>query len=493
MKPKAFAAAVSAVVLALALFCPLQRLAESLGWVSLPEMGNIVEPEREYGNPFLDAAEQVKAEIAGTYINNLPFYAEAVAGIKTAVMDFNRPFNTWLASSMRADPAPAAVPEEEAAEHPDAVNSLSAAGDAPETEDVSGTEDAPVTEIGPETEEAPAAEGPAEPEPASEESDEPCVLSSESTFLNSSAEGINLYSIEARMSDGSTVELLTSAFNTPEKVYEKRMRKTAETINEIAALAPDVRAWVYVCSRLQDAACFSDIVPGEPSTGPLVDEFFSLLDEGITYDRLKIDSLDDSIRKLFLTDHHWNAYGMYEAYCDMVAMMFGEDAQIRPMGDRYDVEGAAYYGTFARTSGYYGAHDDFFFYDYHLPKHRLIADNPYDFESVRDRYLSGDFSRDRGADHYVAFYPYAQYLKYPENDTGRVLLLLGDSYSRGISELLSSAFDEAYIFDYRRISQIGDYRAYVEKHGITDVLFMQYSLRGVFDNQNDNTLETLLP
>ena len=463
MKPKAFAAAVSAVVLALALFCPLQRLAEALGWVSVPEMGNIVEPEREYGNPFLDAAEQVKAGIAGMYINDLPFYAEAVTGIQTAVMDFNRPFNTWLASSMRADPAPAAGEEEAAEEHPDA-------GDAPQPEDV------------------PETESPSEPEP-----DEPVVLSSESTFLKSSGEGINLYSVEARMSDGSTVELLTSAFNTPEKVYEKRMRKTAETINAIAALAPDVRAWVYVCSRLQDAACFSDIVPGEPSTGPLVDEFFSLLDEGITYDRLKIDSLDDSIRKLFLTDHHWNAYGMYEAYCDMVTMMFGEDAQIRPLGDRYDVEGATYFGTFARTSGYYGCHDDFFFYDYHLPKHRLIADNPYDFETVRDRYLSGDFSRDRGADHYVAFYPYAQYLKYPENDTGRVLLLLGDSYSRGISELLSSAFDEAYIFDYRRISQIGDYRAYVEKHGITDVLFMQYSLRGVFDNQNDNTLETLVP
>ena len=469
MKPKAFAAAVSAVVLALALFCPLQRLAEALGWMSLPEMGNIVEPEREYGNPFLDAAEQVKAGIAGMYINDLPFYAEAVTGIQTAVMDFNRPFNTWLASSMRADPAPAAVPEE-AEERPNNVDSLSAAGDAPEPEDV------------------PETESPSEPEP-----DEPVVLSSESTFLKSSGEGINLYSVEARMSDGSTVELLTSAFNTPEKVYEKRMRKTAETINAIAALAPDVRAWVYVCSRLQDAACFSDIVPGEPSTGPLVDEFFSLLDEGITYDRLKIDSLDDSIRKLFLTDHHWNAYGMYEAYCDMVTMMFGEDAQIRPLGDRYDVEGASFYGTFARTGGYYGCHDDFFFYDYHLPKHRLIADNPYDFESVRDRYLAGDFSRDRGADHYVAFYPYAQYLKYPENETGRVLLLLGDSYSRGISELLSSAFDEAYIFDYRRISQIGDYQAYVEKHGVTDVLFMQYSLRGVFDNQNDNTLETLLP
>ena len=184
---------------------------------------------------------------------------------------------------------------------------------------------------------------------------------------------------------------------------------------------------------------------------------------------------------------------MYEAYCDIVTMMFGDGAQIRPLGDRYDVAGASYYGTFARTSGYYGCHDDFFFYDYHLPEHELVANYPYDFKSVRDKYLAGNFSKDKGADHYVSFYPYAQYLKYPENSTGRVLLLLGDSYSRGISELLSSAFDEAYIFDYRRIAEIGDYRAYVKEHGITDVLFMQYSLRGVFDNQNDNTLDKLLP
>jgi hypothetical protein len=67
-------------------------------------------------------------------------------------------------------------------------------------------------------------------------------------------------------------------------------------------------------------------------------------------------------------------------------------------------------------------------------------------------------------------------------------LLLGDSYSRGISELLSSNFDEAHIFDFRRIHEIGDYNRFVERHGITDVLFMQYSLRGVFDGQDDNTL-----
>lgn len=138
-------------------------------------------------------------------------------------------------------------------------------------------------------------------------------------------------------------------------------------------------------------------------------------------------------------------------------------------------------------------HDNFFFCDCRLPKHRLVADNPCDFESLGDKYLAGNYPKDRGADHYVSFYPLRpvpeifgeQYLAGPAPPGGQLF--------RGISELLSSAFDEAYIFDYRRISQIGDYRAYVEKHGITDILFMQYSLRGVFDNQNDNTPDTLLP
>lgn len=216
--------------------------------------------------------------------------------------------------------------------------------------------------------------------------------------------------------------------------------------------------------------------------------------DGISYDRLKVDSLEDSIKYLFKTDHHWNAFGMYTAYCDIVSMIYGEDADdiIRPLGERYDIEDADFYGTFARTSGYYGYHDDFFFYDYDLPPHTLKADYPYSFNDVKAKYSAGKFSKDISADHYVNFYPYARYLRYPTNDTGRIVLVLGDSYSRGISELLGSAFDEAYIFDYRRIHEIGNYNDFIEKNRITDVLFMQYSLRGVFDNQNDNSLDTII-
>ncbi len=472
MKPKSFVMTVSLIVLFLTVCCPALRLAEYAGWIELPDMGNVIEPKRTWGDPVFDAVERFKAGAEDVYVNDLPGYAYVVTAVRTAGAEINRPFNALLSSGLKTGSEQAPVTTDASSEPETEALTLS---DGPET-------GSPETE-GPDTsaENAPAAES------------EPSVVSWESRFLKASADGVNLYAVDAVLSDGSQVGLITSAFSTPERVYRRRMEQTAEQINAIAALAPEVTPWVYVCSRLQDAACFGDIIPGEPSTGPLVDEFFGLLNDGITYDRLKIDSLDDSIRKLFLTDHHWNAYGMYEAYCDIVTMMFGENAELRPLGVRYDVEGADYYGTFARTSGYRVYHDRFFFYDYGLPEHTLVADNPYDFAERKETYLSGKFSKDISADHYVSFYPYARYLRYPQNQTGRVLLLLGDSYSRGISELLSSAFDEAYIFDYRRIHEIGDYRAYVGKHGITDVLFMQYSLRGVFDNQGDNTLDTLLP
>ncbi|MGN1346871.1 MAG: hypothetical protein ACI4V1_08795 [Eubacteriales bacterium] len=463
MKSKTFITILAVLVLSLSIAAPALKCLEKLGILELPKMGNIIEPEKTYGDGtggVLNMIEFAKADITDTYINYLPWYAQIVTAIQTAEVNFNQPFNNFLSSFLT----------------PSTVVTLKA--DVP-TEDAS-------TEKETETAEELEAEA---AEPA-----EPYIVDFSSRFLKSSGEGVNFYAIDVEYSDGTETGLITTAFNTPSKVYTQRMKKTAEQINAIAAANTDVNVYVYVCSRLQDCEDFESILPGEPSLYPLITEFFDLLDDRIMYDRLKVDSLEDSIAYLFKTDHHWNAFGMYTAYCDIVSMIYGEDAEdiLRPLGERYDIEDADFYGTFARTSGYYDDHDDFFFYDYDLPPHTLQADYPYNFEEKKAQYLAGEFSKDLSADHYVNFYPYARYLRYPTNNTGRVVLVLGDSYSRGISELLGSAFDEAYIFDYRRIQEIKNYNDFIEKNGITDVLFMQYSLRGVFDNQNDNTLDTIL-
>lgn len=464
MKSKTFIIILAVLVLSLSIAAPALKCLEKLGLIELPKMGNIIEPEKTYGDGtggVLNVIEFAKTDITDTYINYLPWYAQIVTAIQTAEVNFNQPFNNFLSSFLTQSTA---------------VTLKNDVTPEKETETDVGAADA--TE--------------AETEPA--EPDEPYIVDYSSRFLKSSSEGVNYYAIDVEYSDGSETGLITTAFNTSPKIYTQRMKKSAELINAIAAANTDVNVYVYVCSRLQECEDFESIIPGEPSLSPLITEFFDLLDDRIMYDRLKVDSLEDSITYLFKTDHHWNAFGMYTAYCDIVSMMYGEDAEdiIRPLGERYDIEDADFYGTFARTSGYYGYHDDFFFYDYDLPPHTLKADSPYSFNEVKAKYLAGEFSKDISADHYVNFYPYARYLRYPTNNTGRVVLVLGDSYSRGISELLGSAFDEAYIFDYRRIQEIKNYNDFIEKNGITDVLFMQYSLRGVFDNQNDNTLDTII-
>lgn len=476
-RDRIFIAVVAIICLGVLIFAPALKITEKLGWVRLPKLGNIIEPEHVYeGTGILSSAlsviEYAKADISDTYTNYLPAYAEFTSFVQTKQVDFNQGFNDFLSSFIKK-PAPA----------PDAGRIDMIESGAPET-----------TAAPAETKKPPEKTGEASSIIGTDWGDI-TVSEHRSRFLKKSGDGLNVYAVDATLSDGSEISLLTTAFSTPPATYTKRMKEQAALINAICAANTDVNVYVYVCSRLQDSECFPDIIPGEPSTHGLVLDFFDLLDDRIKYGRLAVDSLQDSINKLFLTDHHWNAYGMYEAYCDIVNMMRADSPSIaepRPIGKRYDIEEADFYGTFARVCGYYNYKDNFFFYDYDLPRHTLVASNPYDFEKRMSDYLAGKFGRDMGADHYVNFYPYSEYLKYPDNKTGRRLLLLGDSYSRGISELLASSFDEAYIFDYRRIHQIGSYNDYIEKHGITDVLFLQYSLRGVFDNQNDNTLGTLI-
>lgn len=462
MRNKVFVAIACGFLLLIMLCAPTIRLLEELGVVSTDKMGNIIEPQKIYGDDmplagFLNGVEEMKAAIEDTYINYLPFYAHIVTSVKNAKININKPINELLSTlGQKAMPVAANV-----------------------TDKLETTETTVELETSVETDIA---------------EEKPHIVKHSYKYLTNSG-GTNFYVIDAEYSDGRKVSLITLTLSTPEQLIDKRVELSANLVNNITAVCKElgVKVYFYSCSRLQDGEYFEEYIPVEKSLKPKVDKFFSLLDPYIRSGRLKVDTLEESIEKLFLTDHHWNAYGMYEAYCDIVNMMREDTPTIsepRPLGELYVIEDAEFYGTNARTSGYYECSDIFFFYDYNLPDHVLRASYPYNFGEKKRQYLEGRFEKKLSTDHYVNFYPYTEYLKY-NNSTGRNVLVLADSYSRGISELLGSSFDETYIYDYRRIHEIGNLRQYIAKHNITDVLFMQYSLRGIFDNQNDNTLATI--
>lgn len=474
VRNKIFVSVSCGFILLMMLFTPSLMLLESAGAVTTEKMGNIIEPSKVYEDDFpfhglFNGIENGKAAIEDTYINYLPFYANIVTTVKNTKIKFNQPVNDIL-SKLAEKTAQTSV-------QPDAADTADVLQNPDEAD---ASDDETTAEVS--VDEMSSADG------------TPHIVKHSSKFLTNSG-GTNFYAVDAEYSDGEKVSLVTLALSTSEKVQNERMKKQIELVNGISDVCEElgVNVYFYACSRFQDGEFFEEYVPNEKSLKPKVDEFFSSLSPYIRSGRLKVDTLEESIEKLFLTDHHWNAYGMYEAYCDIVNLMRADSPSIaepREIGELHVIDEAEFYGTNARTSGYYECSDVFSFYDYDLPAHTLKATYEYSFRTKMKQYLGGLFEKKLSTDHYVNFYPYTEYMKY-ENSTGRNVLVLGDSYSRGISELLGSSFDETYIFDYRRIGEIGKLRKYVEEHNITDVLFMQYSLRGIFDNQGDNTLQLI--
>ena len=53
---------------------------------------------------------------------------------------------------------------------------------------------------------------------------------------------------------------------------------------------------------------------------------------------------------------------------------------------------------------------------------------------------------------YALCYPYISRLSFPENHTGRNLLVIGDSYAKGIAEALGSSFDNTYLYYFNSYS-----------------------------------------
>ncbi|MHB1152152.1 MAG: hypothetical protein ACYCWE_15595 [Eubacteriales bacterium] len=463
MKDRLFIAIMTAIMLSVMIFAPVTYFLVSVEILAYHDAGNIIEPDKVYVSDSLlsaslNSVEQVKASITDVYTNYLPFYKQIVSNVNTAKINFNKPIYSWYTSLMVRDTAVI-----------DKVNS--------ETINLSEIQ---------ETEIETAIETTLHEEPDISE-----IIKHSANFLKS-----GLYSIDVEFADGTETGLLTLVNTASESQNRVNIKAQAAEVNRITAADSMVNVYLYVCSRLQDGELFPEYVPGTVSLKPLMNEYFDLLDDRVKYDYLKVNTLEDSISKLYLSDHHWNAYGMYEGYCDIINMISADSPSIgkpRAQGEKYDIPDAVFSGSNARTHGYYNYFDVFYFYDYNLPEHKIITTNPYNgFDVNMEKYLAGKFDKDLNTDHYVLFYPYTEYVKYPESKTGRRLLVLGDSYSRGISELLCSNFDETYIFDFRRIDEIGDYNKFIADKGITDVLFMQYSLRGVFNYYNDNTLTAIL-
>ena len=269
---------------------------------------------------------------------------------------------------------------------------------------------------------------------------------------------------------------------------DARMQKQIALVNNLAKANTSVNFFVYIFARMQDFPYFTQVVKGQPTTAPLLQEFMSKLDTSvITYDYFKISTIEDRLKYVMKTDHHWTALGAYTGYCDIINMIAKKDPVIGPP---LKLNGLTYFpgvesrGSAANIGGYTAFWAPFFTYNIDFPPHTSKGSiKPNNFAD----YMAGNFDHSLLADHYQEYFDQATEHHYYDNNTGHNLLIIGDSYTWASTELIAANFDNTYMY-YPWDNKPMDYSAFIKQHDITDVLIMQFSDRLLFNIYNDDNL-----
>jgi len=232
---------------------------------------------------------------------------------------------------------------------------------------------------------------------------------------------------------------------------------------------------------MQDTAYYNDYIPYEPSTKDIFDDFVNGLSgdvAGVAW--LDIDTFEKRMERCFKTDHHWNARGAYQGYVDIINMMnkiIPEIGEPLPLKGVIEFPNVEYRGSGAgrtQTPIYY---DAFEVMDIDLPKQHpseKVTSKLNDY--LKGRYDIDKLGKNDYTGHYENFYNQPAVITYPENNTGRTLLILGDSYSYWVTWLIGANFDKTFVH-YTLYEQNLNYNKFIRDNGVTDVLLLNYSAR----------------
>ncbi len=298
------------------------------------------------------------------------------------------------------------------------------------------------------------------------------------------------YLITVTDTDGKEYTFIDTALSMNEQRKAAAVAEQAQQINRLYRSNTDVNFYLYVAQRMQDTDYYESLVPTEVSTKPHYDKFFTLLDEGITYDTFTLPTVFDRYEKAWASDHHWNNIGAHEGYSAVINMMRKDTPSILPprnIHQTHTLSSSRFYGSFSRSCAMTDLWDTFAVNDYALEKHSVspaynVSDTVNRFEKKPSKSIKTNL--------YAECFPKLHTFRFPENKTGRNLLVIGDSYAQGIAEPLASNFDNAYVYYFTTYKYM-DYEKLIREKNITDVIILQFSERVVFDVLGDCDFDTI--
>lgn len=253
-----------------------------------------------------------------------------------------------------------------------------------------------------------------------------------------------------------------------------RVSKQVQFFNNLKDSNPNININIYIVPRYEQTKFLND------NLANFTDDFKNGLNKNINVAELNISSTDDYIKKFYKTDHHWNMYGAYQGYKDILTMLNKEY-------EKYDivkVNKKPYYGSLAKSSLSKLTSDNI--YDVNATNNYTVKVNgkeaPDKFKPRSIRYnKNNDFF-----DYYIHYFD-GQYglVKYTyDNDFDDNLLIFSDSYAWQIDYLIAKEYKNTYVVNLRFDDYKNgtfNYQEFIKKNNIKDVLFLYEGESIIFD------------
>mgnify|MGYP003571257694 CR=1 FL=1 len=210
----------------------------------------------------------------------------------------------------------------------------------------------------------------------------------------------------------------------------------------------------------------------------MVVEFEEKLDDNIQVTDLDSKTTEEYLKYFYKTDHHFNSYGAYISYNDILDM-YGISSNLE-----FKIKEVInpYYGSMAKSLLSTKVSDTLIALDY--PNNLKVKVDGEDFKPLEVDKKANPFY-----DYYVKYFngQYDEVIYQSELHTGNNLLIISDSFAWQIDYLLASHFDNTYVINMRygkwKNNNL-DFDKYIKENNITHVLVLMETKNIIFDIDN---------
>lgn len=189
------------------------------------------------------------------------------------------------------------------------------------------------------------------------------------------------------------------------------------------------------------------------------------------YSKFNTKTFEDYKNYFYKGDHHWNHKGQYEAYQEIIKLLGIEEGVKITQERQYD---AYFLGSKAREASEYNSKEKFTVYQYDNQKPiEVYIDGNLGKYGKREEYDKGEYETKLETNHYGEYYggDYAEVIydfKEPQKEN---LLIISNSYSNAINEIIASHFNKTYIIDLRSNTNFNA-NEYVKQKEIDKILIL---------------------